>query len=96
MTLSSTGTQGTVSCVTALLEQVAQFRRGQGEDHQARQHLDDRQHLLQLLPGADEEPDMLDRHHVLELRDGGARDGGHRLAGRIRDQMHVETQVACP
>ena len=46
---------------------------------------------------ADEEPDVLDRHHVLELGHGGARDRRHRLAGRVRDQVQVEPHgVACP
>ena len=76
----------------ALLQDVTQLGRGQREDDQARQRLDDRQHLLQLLTRADEEPDMLDRYHVLELRDGGPGDRGDRLAGRIGDQMHMEPQ----
>ena len=41
----------------------------------------------------DEEPHVLDRHDVVELRDGGTRDGRDRLAGRIRDEMQMQSHA---
>src|SRR5215217_5543552 len=36
---------------------------------------------------------MLDRNYVLELGHGGTGHGGHRLPGRVGNQVHVQTQV---
>jgi hypothetical protein len=90
------GHAGHVQLLAALLQDLAQVRRDQGEDHHARQHADDGEHLLQLGPGPHEEPDMLDRDDVLELGHSRARDGGDRLAGAVRDQMQVQTHDALP
>ena len=47
------------------------------------------------LAGADQRPDMLDRLDLLELHEAGAGDAVDRLAGRIGDEMKVESAGPC-
>ena len=59
-------------------------------EHDARLLLDVLEHLHQLLFGADQRIDVLDRARVLVLRRRRAAGGKQRLAGRVRDQMQME------
>ena len=84
---------GRVERAAALLQRLAQIGRDQREDHHARQRLDHAQDLIDLRARAHERPDVLDRHHAVELGHPGPRDGGHGLAGRIRDQVQMQAQA---
>ena len=59
-------------------------------EHDARFLLYVLEHLHQLLLGADQRKDVLDRTRVLVLRRNRAPGGEQRLAGRVGDQMKVE------
>ena len=61
-----------------------------GVEHDARLLLDVLEHLRQLLLGADQRIDVLDRARILVLRRGRAAGREQRLAGGVGDQVQVE------
>ena len=57
--------------------------------------LDLGQHPVELLLGAHQRIDVLDRRHLGVLRGRRARDRGQRLAGRVGHQMQMEIAAGC-
>ena len=74
----------------ALVDHVRKLLVDDRVEHDARLLLDVLEHLRQLLFGADQRIDVLDRARVLVLRRSRAAGGEQRLAGGVRDQMQVE------
>ncbi len=61
-----------------------------GREHRAGFRLDPLQHAMELKPGPDQAPAVIDDRDVLELGHGRAGDRVQRLAGRVGDQMQVD------
>ena len=57
--------------------------------------LDLGQHAVELLLGAHQRIDVLDRRDIGVLRRRRARDRDQRLAGRVGDQMQMEVVACC-
>jgi len=74
----------------ALLQHVAQLGIDQGVQHDARLGLDLLEHPLELLGGADQGVDVLDRDDALEAGDHRLGHGVEGFARRVRDQVDVE------
>ena len=69
----------------ALAQAVGDHR----EQDRARMRLDAGDHLGQVRVASDQRPEMLDRRDTFELRETGARNRAHGLAGRIRDEVEM-------
>ncbi len=77
-----------------VLELAAESPVGQGEENDARLALDLGEDAFELLPGADQGIDVLDRMVVGVIGSGSPRHHVQRLSGGVGDEMHMEDVAA--